>query len=146
MMNIPPDFEELLKLLEENKVDYLVVGGFAVAFHGYMRFTKDIDIFYDLTVENISRLKKSLLEFGFAENELPEDKIAKGDIVTFGVEPLQVDLLNEIDGVNYADASKNFVRGRFGSIFVRFIGKDDLIRNKKSAHRAKDIVDVDELE
>ena len=68
MMNTHADFEELLQLLEGNKVEYMIVGGYAVAFHGYPRFTKDIDIFYNLTSNNVSKLRKTLIEFGFQKN------------------------------------------------------------------------------
>src|SRR4030042_6188342 len=70
-MNIQPDFEELLRLLEENNVEYLIVGGYAVAFHGYPRFTKDIDIFFDLSPANVDRLCHVLVEFGFQEGRVP---------------------------------------------------------------------------
>ena len=79
-MNIQPDFEELLRLLEEHKVEYLIVGGFAVAYHGYPRFTKDIDIFFRGTGENIQKLRRALIEFGFADNELPQDLFQKDDL------------------------------------------------------------------
>ena len=72
-MNTQPDFEELLKLLEQNEVIYMIVGGYAVAFHGYPRFTKDIDIFYKVSTENIQKLRQALFHFGFPESELPEE-------------------------------------------------------------------------
>ena len=70
-MNIHPDFEELLRLLEEHGVDYMIVGGYAVAYHGYPRFTKDIDVFFDATNDNVGRLRQALIAFGFPEQDLP---------------------------------------------------------------------------
>ena len=101
-------FEELLKLLEENQVEYVVVGGYAVAFYGYPRFTKDIDIFFKNSDLNVKRIKKALISFGFTEKDLPDDLFyEKGNIIQFGIEPLRVDIINEIDGVNIEDALKN---------------------------------------
>ena len=145
-MNTQPDFEELLRLLEEHRVDYMIVGGYAVAYHGYPRFTKDIDIFYDGSSLNIQRLRCALTDFGFGENDVPADLFAtKGEIVTFGVVPVRVDLLNDIDGVIFADARTRAVRGAYGRTEVTFISRDDLVRNKLSTERAKDKADVEEL-
>ena len=145
-MNTHPDFKELFQLLEEHRVDYLIVGGYAVAFHGYPRFTKDIDIFFECSPENIARLRTALVAFGFTQADLPEEAFAvKGNILTFGVAPSRVDLLNDIDGVRYADAKPNGVRGTYGDVEVTFIGRDDLIRNKRDTPRAQDKVDAEEL-
>ena len=145
-MNTHPDFEELFRLLEENRVDYMIVGGYAVAFHGYPRFTKDIDIFFDPSSENVARLRSALIEFGFMEEDLPEVVFTRlGNILTFGVAPSRVDLLNKIDGVSYADAKTNKARGVYGRIQVDFISRDDLIRNKRATSRPQDKVDADEL-
>ncbi len=106
-MNIQQDFEELLQLLEEHQVEYLIVGGYAVAFHGYPRFTKDIDIYYNSSSTNIQKLQKALSEFGFTSEELPTDLFqTKGNIITFGVEPVRVDIINDISGVAFNDAWK----------------------------------------
>ena len=145
-MNIHPDFEELLRLLEEHGVDYMIVGGYAVAYHGHPRFTKDIDLFFDTTQENVDRLRKALIAFGFPERGLPPDAFTtKGNVLTFGVIPTRVDLINDIDGVTYATARRNAVRGTYGGVQVTFIGFEDLIRNKQATPRAKDKGDVEEL-
>lgn len=115
-MSTCPDFEELLRLLEENRVDYMIVGGYAVAFHGYPRFTKDIDTYFDATSENVARLRTSLTEFGFAPHDLPEAAFLEpGTVLTFGNEPSRVDLLNTIDGLDFPTAKTNTVRGRYGA-------------------------------
>ena len=145
-MNIHPDFEELLRLLAENGVDYMIVGGYAVAFHGYPRFTKDIDLFFETSAENIQLLRNALLDFGFQENDLPTESFTtKGNVITFGVAPTRVDLVNEIDGVSYDQARRNVVEGIYGGVAVKFIGFDDLIRNKRATPRARDKGDVEEL-
>ena len=145
-MNTHPDFEELLRLLEENAVEYMIVGGYAVAFHGYARFTKDVDVFFRSEDDNIARLRKALVDFGFAEKDLPVDAFATtGNIVTFGVFPTRVDLLNRIDGVEFDEAYGRAVRGAYAGVEVNFIGREDLIRNKQQTPRARDKGDVEEL-
>ena len=145
-MYIQQDFKELLALLEENGVEYMIVGGYAVAFHGFPRFTKDIDIFFNAYPDNIEKVVKALEGFGFSRKELDKALFsASGNIVTFGVAPVRVDFLNQIDGVEFTEAKKNLIRGKYGNIEVSFIGKSDLIKNKKSTSRSKDKADVEEL-
>lgn len=145
-MNTHPDFEELLRLLEEHRVEYMVVGGYAVAFHGYPRFTKDIDVFFQSDDENVRLLRQALMAFGFREDDLPREAFTTpGNVLTFGVVPTRIDLINSIDGVTYEEARRNVVRGAYGEVEVTFIGFEDLIKNKKSTPRAKDKGDVEEL-
>ncbi len=145
-MNTHPDFEELLRLLEEHDVEYMIVGGYAVAYHGYPRFTKDIDVFFRMTPRNATRLQRALVAFGFREEDLPLDVFTtRRNVLTFGVVPTRVDLINDIDGVTYEEARRNVVRGRYGSVEVTFIGFDDLVRNKRATPRARDKGDVEEL-
>lgn len=145
-MNTHPDFEELFRLLEEHHVDYMIVGGYAVAFHGYPRFTKDVDIFFEFSSRNVARLRAALVAFGFEEQNLPEEAFTtRGNILTFGAAPSRVDLINDIDGVRYADAKPNVARGAYGKVEVPFIGLDELIQNKRATSRAQDKVDVEEL-
>ena len=145
-MNIHPDFEELLRLIEEHGIEYMIVGGYAVAYHGYPRFTKDIDLFFRLTSENALRLRQALVKFGFHEKDLPLDAFTTvGNVLTFGIAPARVDLLNEIDGVTFDEARPNAVRGRYGNVDVTFIGLADLVKNKKATPRIKDKGDIEEL-
>ncbi len=145
-MNIHPDFEELLRLIEEHGIEYMIVGGYAVAYHGYPRFTKDIDLFFRMTSENALRLRQALVKFGFNEEDLPLDAFTTaGNVLTFGIAPARVDLLNEIDGVTFDEARPNAVRGRYGNVDVTFIGLADLVKNKNSTQRMKDKGDVEEL-
>ena len=145
-MNTHPDFEELLRLLGEHGVEYMIVGGYAVAYHGYPRFTKDIDLFFRVTGGNVQRLRHALVAFGFREDDLPVEAFTTaGNVLTFGVATTRVDLINVIDGVTYDEACPNVVRGRYGGIEVPFIGLQDLLRNKRATPRAKDKGDVEEL-
>ena len=146
-MNTQPDFEDFLQLLEAHRVDYMIVGGYAVAYHGYPRFTKDIDIFFSDAVSNLRRLQTALVDFGFQQASVPLDILGKpGVVLAVGVEPVRIDLLNRIDGVAFHEALANTVRGRYGEVEVTFIGKDDLVRNKQATGRQRDLGDVEELQ
>ena len=145
-MNIQQDFEELLKLLEKHNVKYMIVGGYAVAFHGYPRFTKDIDLYYSNDEETIKVFKDALMEFGFNSEDLYDEAFkAKGNIITIGIEPVRVDILNEIDGISFNQAWPNHVRGKYGDTEVNFIGKTDLIKNKTSTTLLQDKADIENL-
>jgi len=145
-MNTQPDFEDFFRSLESNGVDYMIVGGYAVAYHGAPRFTKDIDVFFDPTPANAGRLRNALVDFGFQAATVPDDVLLKpGAVIAIGIEPVRIDLLNAIDGVTFAEARGGVVRGRYGSIEVTFIGRDDLIRNKRASGRYRDLGDVEAL-
>ena len=125
----------------------MIVGGYAVAFHGYPRFTKDIDIFFLNTVENIAKLKTALLAFGFPENDIPDEMFSEeGNIIQFGIVPVRVDLLNQIDGLSYEEAEAHIIRGRYGNTEANFIGRLDLVRNKKASGRLQDKADAQALD
>ena len=118
-MNTHPDFEELLRLLEEHRVEYMVVGGYAVAFHGYPRFTKDIDVFFQSDDENVRLLRQALMAFGFREEDLPREAFTTpGNVLTFGVVPTRIDLINSIDGVTVEEGGRHVVRGAYGELEV----------------------------
>ncbi len=123
----------------------MIVGGYAVAFYGYPRFTKDLDVFYSLTPGNVSSLKKVLREFGFRDDILPDDLFEKSNIIKIGIEPVRIDLINEIDGVEFSTAKKSVVKGKYGNVEVTFIGKKDLIKNKQSTKRLQDKADLEKL-
>ena len=124
----------------------MIVGGYAVAFHGFPRFTKDIDIFFDVSAANVERLRRVLVIFGFSAEMVRRETLATpGAVLVIGVAPVRIDLVNRIDGVPYAEARPNTVRGNYGVVEVTFIGRQDLIRNKSSMPRARDKADVEEL-
>ncbi len=145
-MNTQPDFEEFLSLLRKHSVEYMLVGGYAVAFHGYPRFTKDLDIFYRNQAENAARLRAALVAFGFSQDDVSRLNLEKeGEITRFGVAPVMIDLINKIDGVTYEEAAPHVVDGIYGVTPAYFIGKDHLLKNKRSTPRMKDKADVEEL-
>lgn len=145
-MNTQPDFEDFLRLLEVHRVDYMIVGGYAVAYHGFPRFTKDIDIFFSDAGDNLARLQAALVDFGFQPDTVPIETLGKPDaVLAVGIEPVRIDLLNRIDGVTFEDAHANVVRGRYGNVEVTFIGKEDLLQNKRASGRHRDLGDIEEL-
>ncbi len=145
-MSAQAHFEAFLRLLESNKVDYMIVGGYAVAFHGFPRFTGDIDVFFDMDEANIGRLVEALVQFGFPKAEIPLETLrTKGEMLTFGVPPVRVDLMNEIDGVSFKEAKASVERGRYGATEVNFIGREPLLKNKRTTKRAKDKADIEGL-
>jgi hypothetical protein len=145
-MNIQPAFKELLELLGKNKVEYMIVGGYAVAYHGYPRFTKAMDIFFECSQENIDRIIVTLTQFGFSRKDLNNALFAaEGNIVTFGNAPIRVDFLNKIDGVEFSEAKRGRIPGKYGDIDVFFIGREHLLQNKNATLRARDKADAEEL-
>jgi acetolactate synthase regulatory subunit len=145
-MPLSKDLREFVALLNSNKVEYLVVGAFAVAYHGYPRYTGDLDILIRVTPENIQRVLRSISQFGFEGLGISaQDLQISGRVVQFGVRPNRVDLITSISGVAFEDAWSTRSEGILDGIPVQFIGKDALIRNKESTGRAKDRGDAEEL-
>lgn len=146
-MEVISDFRELLGLLNEKKVEYLIVGGYATAFHGAPRFTGDLDIFIKPDRSNAARLLGALEEFGFGSLDLEvEDFVRPYSVIQLGVPPVRVDIMTAISGVTWDRAESGAVEGDYGGQRVNLIGRDDLIRNKKSVGRKQDLADVEALE
>ncbi len=146
MVNIPKDFREFLQLLNDHAVEYVIVGGYALAFHGAPRFTGDIDVLVRPTEENSRSLIAALNDFGFSDLSLTEqDFMAVDRVVQLGVPPMRIDLLTSIDGVDFDTASTGAINGQIGEIFVPFIGREALVKNKQASGRAKDLADLEAL-
>jgi len=140
------DFREFIKLLIENKVEYLVVGGYAVGIHGYPRYTGDLDIWLNPTPENADKILMAVNQFGFSSFRLSkEDFIKPGNVIQLGYPPLRIDLLTEIDGVTFDDCFANKKEVLMEELIVNFIGYNDLIKNKKFTGRPRDIDDIENL-
>lgn len=145
-MNTHNEFREFLKLLQEQNCEFVLVGGYAVAFHGYIRATQDIDIFFRNTPENVDALRAALDAFGLPTTEdQRQDFSAPGSILRMGVPPARIELLNQISGLTFDEVWNGRVQGSYGDLSVDFISLIDLLRNKREAGRAKDLADVDEL-
>jgi hypothetical protein len=144
---VTKDFEGLFACLNARGVRAVVVGGYAVAFHAKPRFTKDVDLFVDPTPENVRQLLLALTDFGFGDVGLTGDDFSKpGSIVQLGVAPNRVDLVTAIDGVTFAEAWSGRVSGHYGRQPVLYLGRAELIRNKRASGRAQDLADLESLE
>lgn len=143
---LPLDFKELLRLLSESGVEYVLVGGYAVALHGYVRTTNDIDIFISGDTDNAERLVKALTDFGFGGSDLTADLFTRKDsLVRMGVEPIKVEILNFISGLDFETAYLNRKVVPVEDIEVNLISLDDLYTNKMASGRLKDLADIEEL-
>lgn len=146
LMPLNKDLREFLELLNSNAVDYLVVGAFAVAFHGFPRYTADLDLLVRPTGDNAQRLLRVLSQFGFGGLEIcAEDFQAPGRVIQLGVIPNRIDLLTAISGVSFEDAWATRKKGELDGVSTQFIGREALLRNKESTGRAKDLGDAAEL-
>lgn len=145
-MKVEKDYEDLLGLLNKYKVRYCVVGAYAVAFYGRPRYTKDLDILIEPAAENAKRIVKALKAFGFASLKLKEgDFTKKGNMIQLGYEPVRVDILTSIKGVPFSALWKKKRLGKYGRHRVYFIGKNELIRNKRLSGRKQDMADLEVL-
>ena len=147
MAEAPRDFVELFRSLNDRKVEFLIVGAYAVAFYGYPRFTGDIDLFVNPAPGNARRVLAALEDFGFAGLDLTEKDFRSPDlVVSLGYPPERVDIVSCIDGVGWDEAWADRFAGSFGGESVFFIGRKGLIKNKRSTGRPQDLVDADALE
>ena len=142
-MLLPPDFKEFLRLLNLRKVEYLVIGGYAVGYHGYPRPTGDLDIWISNTPDNAERARHALEEFGF--NCSVTLLLQDNQVVRMGVSPFRIEVLTTIDGVGFSDCYKDRVQGMLDGVEVTFISLPKLLQNKKASGRSKDITDLENL-
>jgi hypothetical protein len=145
-MQLPPDFSAFLRLLAEHGVDYLVVGGYAVSFHGYPRTTGDLDVWVRRTPDNAHRLVRALRAFGFDVPELtPALFLEPERIVRMGHPPLRIEVLTTIDGVEFEACYPARRTVTLDGVPVSLIGLDALKRNKRASGRTKDRNDLENL-
>jgi hypothetical protein len=145
-MTLNRHFREFFALLEKHGVEYLVVGGHAVGFHGFPRYTGDLDIFIAISPANAAKIVQVFQEFGFRALDVTEkDFLEEGIIIEIGREPTKIQVLTGIDGVSFEQCYGNRIVGKLDGLDVPFISFPDLITNKSATERAKDKIDVEEL-
>lgn len=145
-IKLPNDFKEFLNLLNANGVRYLLIGGYAVGFYGYPRATNDLDIFVAKDKKNAQLIIKTLTEFDFSPDELSENLFtSEKSIVRMGVEPMKIEVVNFISGIEFEEAYKNKVIGEIDNTKISFISLPDLKINKKASGRYKDLNDLENL-
>jgi hypothetical protein len=141
------DFKEFIQSLNDNAVRYLLVGGYAVALHGYPRYTKDLDVWVDSTTENAARIIKALQQFGFGSLDLKESDFTTPDqVVQLGYPPSRIDILTSLSGVEFSECYSSRVTEEIDGVPVSFIDLENLKKNKKATGRHQDLADVENLE
>jgi hypothetical protein len=146
-MVLSPDFREFIQSLNDNGVRYLVVGGYAVAFYGYPRYTKDLDVWIEMSEENARRMVKALDQFGFGSLGLTvEDFLTPDQIIQLGYPPNRIDILTTLPGVEFSDCYPFRTVVDVEGLPVNFIDLDNLKRTKRASGRFQDLADLENLE
>jgi len=141
------DFKEFIASLNANHVHYLVVGGYAVALHGHPRYTKDLDIWVENSLENAHSILQALTQFGMGSLGLNEaDFLEPDQVVQIGYPPERIDILNDVSGLAFLDCYEQRVKILLDDIEVNFIDLENLKRNKKASGRMQDLADLENLE
>ena len=145
-MIVEQNFEEFVRLLNEFKVRYLIVGAYAVGFHAEPRNTGDLDIWIEPVEENADKMMNVLQAFGMEGLTITvEDFLSPEVVIQLGVPPVRIDILTTLSGLSFPEAYQARLTGKFGSTTMEFISLDDLIKNKEATGRARDIADVELL-
>jgi len=145
-IHLPPDFKEFLRSLNAHKVEYLLIGGYAVNYHGYPRATADMDIWVAVYPANAGRIVAALREFGFDLPDLsPELFLRPWQIIRLGVPPVRIKIATTISGVDFSECYARLVDDTLDGVPVHLISLDDLKRNKKASGRHQDLADLEHL-
>lgn len=140
------DFREFIESLNSNKVKFLVLGGYALAFHGHPRYTKDLDIWLEASSENARRIIQALADFGFAGLGVSKDDfLVEGQIVQLGYPPNRIDLINSPDGIDFDECYKARIEIDLNGLIIPIIDLENFRKNKKAAGRAQDLADLEKL-
>ena len=142
-----PDFKELLLAFNAHDVEYLIVGAHALAAHGHVRATKDLDLWVRPDASNARRVLEALSDFGAPLRDLTADDLSRKEtIFQIGVPPLRIDVITNVDGVEFTEAWPRRLETLFGGVPAHVISRQHLIENKKAAARLQDLADVEQLE
>jgi hypothetical protein len=145
-MSLQKDLREFIELLNALKVRFVIVGAFAVAYHGYFRYTSDIDLFIDSSLENATRIFRAVEQFGFGDLKLTvEDFTQEDQVVQLGVSPNRIDVMTFLSGVSFDEAWASREQGELDGLSVPFISRDMLKRNKTACGRLQDLADLEYL-
>ena len=146
IINLPPDFKEFLKLLNDNEVEYLLIGGYAVAYYGYPRATTDMDIWIAIHPLNAQKIVNTLRAFGFDLTELsPELFLKENQVIRMGVPPIRLEILTSISGVHFEECYMARVVDELDGVEINLINLNYLKINKKASGRYKDLNDLENL-
>ena len=143
---LPQDFRDFLKLLNSKKIEYLLIGGYAVGYYGYPRATADMDIWIAIGKENAKKITEAIKEFGLNAPDLCEAIFLKpGKIIRMGYPPIRIEVFTEISGVNFEECFSRRTETKIDGIKVNLISYEDLLKNKKASGRYKDLNDLENL-
>ena len=143
-MQLPPEFRKFLSSLNRHAVDYLIVGGYAVIFHGYVRTTADIDIWVAINPDNAQRVEAAIRGAGFNPPWLKAELFLRpGSVFRIGMEPLRLEIITQIDGVEFEQCRAGRIETELDGLKVSFLNLNDLKTNKRAAGRPKDLADLD---
>lgn len=146
-IELNPDWSEFLRLLLSHHVRFVLVGGHAVAGHGEPRLTEDLDVFVDVSPSNAASIRAALVDFGLGDAAPTETALLeRGKIWMIGRKPRRIDILTEIDGVNFEECWRGRTEAEFEPLPLPVIGRAELIKNKRASGRAKDLGDLERLE
>lgn len=146
-MKLNKDYKEFLELLNEEQVEYLVVGGYALGLHGFPRYTGDIDVWVRVSEANAEKIVTAIKKFGFSSLELKKENFLEKDIIIqLGYPPVRIDIITSIDGVEFDEAYINKQIVDTDGFNISFIGIRELKKNKKCSGRPQDIADLEKLE
>ena len=144
-MKVHEDFKDFIEALNKNNVEYVIVGAFALAFHGHPRATGDIDIWLKPTPQNAKAVLKALNNFGFGELDISEEDVLSGKIIQLGYPPVRIDLITLMESLTHKEIWESRELGMFGGQKVFYIGREAFIRNKKAVGRHRDLADLELL-
>jgi hypothetical protein len=143
---LPEEFKEFLKLLNECDIEYLLIGGYAVGYHGYPRTTADMDIWVAVSPVNAAKLVEAFSRFGMRDSAVTAELFQeKGSIIRMGLPPMRIEILTEIDGVNFDECFAARITAEIDDQQVNIISKKHLKINKKASGRHKDLDDIENL-
>ena len=145
-MRLPKDLREFIALLNSHQVEYVIVGAYALAFHGHPRYTGDIDLLVRASAENAAKLEKVIREFGFGAAGLSAgDFLSADQVIQLGRPPNRIDLLTAITGVEFEEVWNDRIGAELDGLPVSFIGRESLIKNKRATGRTQDKADLEAL-
>ena len=145
-IELHPDFKDFLKLLNSQGVEYLLVGGYAVGYHGYPRATGDMDIWIAVSESNAQKAAGALLEFGMPADEVSKELfITRDKIIRMGIPPVQIEVITSASGVDFTECYSRREMVEINGISVNFISIEDLKKNKRAIGRHKDMEDLEHL-
>lgn len=145
MTTLPKDFKEFIALLNKHDVRYIVIGGYAVVYHGYVRSTNDIDIWIDIRENNIEKVLEALNEFGFSSINIKKTDFSPNQIIQLGYPPNRIDLITTPAGIDFEtcfQAKEQFV---IDDVSINIIDLENLIKAKNASNRTRDLADIEEL-